>query len=309
MEDVDRHNAGVQNQTTSDSWQKLLEMPRKSWWARLPFGVRMTIGTSAILGLLGGGAAAVAVIARSEPRIASTASRDSTIAAAVQPAAPVPPVTETFAGKTALGDADVVVERRTSDEADRTATRGPRRTATSEGRAAGAARGDAVVAATPEKPPAPAATPVITTVTVSETRPVPYRIQLVLDLSLPRGSRRVETPGIPGEQILRWLVTRIDGKETSRRLLDSTVTREPQSEVVAFASQRRGWRHQRMRECGPGLDRCLPLGRSACPEQEGTEESADQIGGVVAVLDKDVALPSPDSLEVDPGTCPADGLS
>jgi hypothetical protein len=307
MEDVDRHNAGVQNQTTSDSWQKLLEMPRKSWWARLPFGVRMTIGTSAILGMLGGGAAAVAVIAKSEPRIADAASRDSTIAAAVQPAAPVPPVTETFAGKTALGDAEAVVERRTSDEADRTATRGPRRTATSGGRAAGAARGDAVVAATPEEPAAPAAMPVITTVTVSETRPVPYRTQLVRDLSLPRGSRRVETPGIPGEQMLRWLVTRTDGKETSRRLLDTTVTREPQSEVVAFGSQRRGWHHQHMRECRPGWNPCLPLGRSTCPDQAGVEESAAQIDGLVSVLDEDLALPGPDRLEVDPGACPPIG--
>ena len=284
-------------------------MPRKSWWARLPFGVRMTAWTGAVLVVLGGGAAAVAVIAKSEPRIAGAASRDSTIAAAVQPAAPVPPVTETFSGKTALGDAEAVVERRTSDEADRTATRGPRRTATSVGRAADAARGDAVVATMPEEPPAPAATPVITTVTVSETRPVPYRTQLVRDLLLPRGSRRVETPGVPGEQTLRWLVTRTDGKETSRRLLDTTVTREPQSEVVAFGSQRRGWRHQHMRECGPGPDRCLPPGRTACPEQAAAEKSADQIGGVVAVLDRDVALPSPDRLELGPGTCRADGRS
>jgi hypothetical protein len=276
----------VQNQTTSDYWQKVFEMPRKSWWARLPFGVRMTAGTSAVLVVLGGGTAAVAMIVKGEPRVASTASRDSPITAAVQPVAPVPPVRETFAGKTALGDAEVVVERRTSDEADRTATRGPRRTATSGGRAAGAPRGDAVVAARPEEPPALAAAPVITMVTVSETRPVPYSTQMVGDPSLPRGGRRVETPGIPGEQTLRWLVTRTDGKETSRRLIDTMVTREPQSEVVAFGSQRRGWRHQHMRGCGPVLEQCLPLGRSACLDQGGAEESAAQLDGLATVLNE-----------------------
>ena len=263
----------------------------------------MTAGTSAVFVVLGGGAAVAARIVKNEARVASVASRDSTITAAVQPAAPVPPVRETFAGKTALGDAEVVVERRTSDEADRTATRGPRHTATSGGRAAGAARGDGIVAAEPEEPPALAAAPVITMVTVSETRPVPYSTQMVGDPSLPRGSRRVETPGIPGEQTLRWLVTRTDGKETSRRLIDTVVTREPQSEVVAFGSQRRGWRHQHMRGCGPGLEQCLPLGRHACPDQGRSEESF----GLATVLNKNLNLPNPDSLNLDPESCSADG--
>jgi hypothetical protein len=142
---------------------------------------------------------------------------------------------------------------------------------------------------------------VITRVTVSETRPIPYRTRVVGDPSLPRGSRRVETPGIPGEQTLRWLVTRTDGKETSRRLIDTTVTEEPQHEVVAFGSPRRGWRLHHMRECGPGMDPCLPVGRSACPDQDGAEESA------VTVLDEDLAPPSPDRLEVDPDACARDG--
>src|SRR5262252_7491213 len=60
-----RHNALVQNQTTSDSWQQLLEMPRKSWWARLPFGVRMAAGASAVLVVVGAGVAGVATLVES----------------------------------------------------------------------------------------------------------------------------------------------------------------------------------------------------------------------------------------------------
>src|SRR4051794_8519288 len=66
------HNAVVQNQTTSDSWQQLLKMPRKSWWARLPFGVRMAAGAGALLIAIGGGVAGVAALTRGDgpaPRI------------------------------------------------------------------------------------------------------------------------------------------------------------------------------------------------------------------------------------------------
>jgi hypothetical protein len=251
----------------------------------------MTAGASALLIFIGGGAAAVAAIVKTEPRSAVVAERSSTISAAVEPAAPVPPAAPTLEG-----------ESRISDEADRTATRGPRRTATG-GRAAGSQGGDAGS----QQAPAQAAAPIITTSTVTETRPIPYRTRLVRDPSLPRGSRRVETPGIAGEQTLRWLVTRTDGKETGRELIDTTITRQPQHQVIAFGSDGRGGFHRHLRECGPGLHPCLPLGRRACPDETRAEESAVQLGGSVTVLDKDLALVDPNGLELDPGPCPTDG--
>ena len=270
----------------------------------------MTAGTSALLVLIAGGAATVAAITKGDPRVANAAGRDSTIAAAVQPAGPVPAATGASTGEFAvgagLGDAGAGVESRMSDEADRTATRGPRRVATG-GRAGGSSRGDADAA--PEAPGVTTAAPVITTSTVTETRPIPYQTRLVRDPSLPRGSRRVQTPGIPGEQTLRWLVTRSDGKETGRELIDTTVTREPQHQVIAFGGHGGGWRHRHQRECGLGLDPCLPLRRGDCPEEARAEESAIQLGGSVTVLDEDLALLNPDALELDPRLCPetADG--
>jgi hypothetical protein len=269
----------------------------------------MTAGTSALLVLIAGGAGAVAAITKGEPRVASAAARDSTIAAAVQPAAPLPPAIGSSTGEAAvgagIGDAGAGLERRTSDEADRTATRGPRPVATGS-RADGPLRGDAD---SDLKAPGMAAAPVVTTSTVTETRPIPYRTRLVREPSLPRGSHRVQAPGIPGEQTLRWLVTRSDGKETGRELIDTTVTRQPQHQVIAFGSSGRGWHHRQQRECGPGLDPCLRLRRGDCPDEARAEESAVQLGGSVTVLDKDLALLDPDTLELDPALCPetADG--
>jgi hypothetical protein len=94
---------------------------------------------------------------------------------------------------------------------------------------------------------------------------------------MPRGERRVETEGINGEEMLRWLVTFAGGRQTERRLIDSTVTRQPQHRVIVFGSQGMGpgrgpgrghghWPGRgHRRECGKEIGACLPFGRNACP--------------------------------------------
>src|SRR5689334_24309336 len=109
-------------------------MPQKSWWARLPFGVRMTAGTSALLALIGGGAATVAIMTKDEPRaVQVTAGRGSVGAAPADRGVAIP---EPGAAPAALGGAGGRLGEpmadaagtgdRTSSEADRTATRTPR---------------------------------------------------------------------------------------------------------------------------------------------------------------------------------------
>jgi hypothetical protein len=274
----------VQNQTTSDAWQQLLEMPRKSWWARLPFGVRMTAGASALLVAIGGGAAGIAALTKADEPAAATAAGREPAAVAVG-AAPIPATEERKdAGKPAATRPPVVAmgRREMPDEADRTATRAPR------------------PPAPPKKtaPPAAPAQPQVTTQTVTETRAIPFGTQLVRDPSLPRGRQRVQSEGIAGEQTLRYLVTYTGGKETSRQLLGSSTTRPPQPRVIAFGTQGHGKRH---RECGPGWHNCLPLGRNACPHEDQVEESgAVQLGGSLDVMDQ----PLLDGLALDPGlTC------
>jgi hypothetical protein len=296
------HNVLVQNQTTSDSLQQLLEMPRKSRWARLPFGLRMTVGTSAILVLVGGGVAGIVALTRDEPRVVTAMGRDSATAAAPEPpAAPGAPVREPAVRHKGLGDAVALDRGRTSDEADRSATRAPR-TIGADGVASGQHAPPATMS-DPKPPVTGAAAATTTTQTVDETRDIPYRTQLVRDPSLPRGTRRVQTDGIPGVETLRYLVTYAGGRETGRQLLDSTVTREPQDRVIGFGGRGGPGRGDSPRECGPVLGACLPLGRSACPSGEPVPESGSvqldgsvQLGGSVTLLDDD-----PNGLSLDAG--------
>jgi hypothetical protein len=280
----------VQNQANSDSLQQLLEMPRKSWWARLPFGVRMTAGTSALLILIGGGAATVAIMTKDEPRAAKVVAGRGSVGAA--PANPGTPSAEPAAAAAALGGGrpaqaggNARGADRNSSEADRTATRTPRQPGTAVDQ--GEPQAGPVPAA--PAPAAPGATAAVTTRTVSETRAIPYRTRLVRDPGMPRGERRVETEGIDGEEMLRWLVTLAGGRQTERRLIDSTVTREPQHRVIVFGSQGMGpgrgpgrghghWpgRGPR-RECRQEVGACLPFGRNACPTQNAAADNpADQ---------------------------------
>ena len=98
------------------------------------------------------------------------------------------------------------------------------------------------------------------------------------------------------------MVTYTDGQPTDRRLIDSTVTRQPQHRVVAFGTRRvKGDGHGcRERPCVSG-------GRSAaCPDGEDAAQESDavQLGGSVTVLDEDLYLLEPadlDGLEARPG--------
>jgi hypothetical protein len=249
----------------------------------------MTAGTSALLILIGGGAAGIAALTRDDgkgeaPRVVTAVGQ---AAAAEPPAGGEPgPATPRRPAAQAHFDAADPAAPRTSDQADRTATRNPRGAATIR------RQQPAAPAATSEVPPAAAAParPVQTTRTETETREIPFETRLVRDPRLPRGSKRVENPGVPGEETLRYLVTVTDGRPTDRRLIDATVTRQPQHRVVAFGSRRGD------RECKRALDVCVPLGRSApCPDP--AEESTVQLGGSVTVLDQDLALLDPDELE------------
>jgi surface rod structure-forming protein G len=265
----------------------------------------MTAGTSALLVLIGGGAAGIAALTKDRARVVTATGRESATGAthSAAPALPDAAVPPAVAGK-GLGAAKVpvaVTDRRTSDEADRTATREPRTTDPAAPRPPAAPAAAAGGASAAPKPPTQ---PAMTTRTVTETRAIPFRTWLVRDPSLPRGTRRVQTEGVPGIETLRYLVTYAGGRETGRQLLDSAVTRQPQHRVIAFGA-RGGPGHDRRHECGPGLSGCLPIGRSACPKEGQVEESgAVQLGGSVDLLDHDMTLLDPDDLdglELDPG--------
>jgi hypothetical protein len=85
-------------------------------------------------------------------------------------------------------------------------------------------------------PKAPAK-PVITTRTETETRQIPYATRFVHDSSLPFGEKQVQSPGVTGERTLRFRVTLTNRHRTGRRLLSSTVTRQPKQKIIALGNK------------------------------------------------------------------------
>lgn len=232
----------------------------------------MAAGTSVLLIVIGGGVAGVAALTRDDakPRIV-TAVGDASGAGAAAPEGPLP--VQPLKGA-------VAVPPRTSAEADRSGSRNlAREPGPLEGRPSAKAEPSLEVPAAR----APAQ-PVVTTRTEVETREVPYVTRMVRDPGLPRGSQRVQTPGVAGEETLRYLVTLTDGKPTSRRLLDSTVTRQPQQEVVALGDN--GDNGTRADRCRAALDFCVPLSRDATRCRHHRRDESGQIG----VSGNDLAL-------------------
>lgn len=314
-----RHNGEVQNPTTSASWQKLLELPRKSWWARLPFGVRMTAGTSALLLVIGGGVTGIVAWAEDAPTV-NTAGPDEVAvpaapggigAGATAPEDP-PPATPTRApglvtdidpvpmgGGLAMGLDPATVaptpkvtrtpetpKPKISGTGVSTAASPPKRTEPPK-RAERPKPADRPTPAARPARPAPAA-PVITTRTEVETHSIPFRTRLVRDPALPRGTKDVQAEGAAGVRSLRYLITLTDGRRTGRHLLGVTVTKRPEPRLVVIGTGREADPDTDDEDdpwdCGSvGNDLCVPFGRSSamCEESDEPDEGGSGAGMIV----------------------------
>ncbi|MCU7726661.1 G5 domain-containing protein [Actinoplanes sp. KI2] len=291
----------MQNQTSSDSWQQLLEMPRKSWWARLPFGVRMASGASAVLVVLGAGVAGVATLVEggggrapgprivTEPNGAAPAAGGTGVATGTGTADGADLATGTAAG-TILVPVPAGEAAASKLRADKQHPMPKNQQKANPGINAAAPPKSAVIGG-----PAPVAggavQPVQTTRVETETREIPYETRTVRDPGLPRGTRQIETPGVNGLETLRYLVTLTDGRPTDRRLIATVVTRRPQFQVVSLGTQRpvrrpvqgpqrpatdnnRPAPNRPVRNCGLILNLCLPfVGNPLCSDG-GHEEAA-----------------------------------
>lgn len=282
-------------------------MPRKSFWSRLPFGVRMTTAGLGVLALVAGTAGGIAALTSNDTRVVTAVGRAAPVVDL--PAGEVPPADQTGLGNGAVGHAQAEQQadetRSAPGEADRTATRAPRRT-TSGGRKDSAGAVAPVAGGVPAAQPAvdaPPAAPEVRTEQISETEAIPFRTRLVRDPSLPPGTREIETPGVPGERLLRYEVTYTGGRETSRKLLDSTITREPQDRVVAFGNRGRGGRHGGQHSGGRGdrecrlLGSCVRMGRGAActPNDKGSDGKFD--ARQESIIDGDLSLLDPSDID------------
>jgi murein DD-endopeptidase MepM/ murein hydrolase activator NlpD len=71
-------------------------------------------------------------------------------------------------------------------------------------------------------------------VTVNEE--IPYEVEVEKDDRLLLGEKQVITRGEPGERIVTYLITRENGLETGRQVLEQKIVREATNEVVAMGS-------------------------------------------------------------------------
>jgi hypothetical protein len=120
-----------------------------------------------------------------------------------------------------------------------------------------------------------------------ETKAIPYETRVVHDPTLPRGTQKVETPGVNGVETLRYLVTLTDGRPTDRKLIDAVVTRQPQHQVVALGTRSPALGTRRpVRNCGEALNFCVPLGRKAiCPDGGRAEDASIPLPDLVVSSD------------------------
>jgi hypothetical protein len=258
-----------------------------------------------VLALVAGTAGGIAALTSNDTRVVTAVGRESPVVEL--PAGEAPgglPDGETGLGNGAVGQvqAEQAADeaRSAPGEADRTATRAPRRTASGDRKGSVGAVAP-VAGAAPAAPPAvdgPAA-PEVRTELISETEAIPFRTRLIRDPSLQPGAREIETPGMPGERLLRYEVTFTGGRETSRKLLDSTITREPEDRVVAFGNRGRGGRHGGGQHSGGRGDRecrllgsCVRMGRGAVCTPDGKSDAREE-----SIIDGDLSLLDPSDID------------
>ncbi|OJF12219.1 hypothetical protein BG844_21745 [Couchioplanes caeruleus subsp. caeruleus] len=85
----------------------------------------------------------------------------------------------------------------------------------------------------PSSPPAPTGDGKRT---VTETKPVKFKTRTIKDNWLAEGEKELRSEGIDGEQTLTYEVVYADGREKSRKLVKSEVTRKPVDQVTAVGT-------------------------------------------------------------------------
>jgi hypothetical protein len=168
--------------------------------------------------------------------------------------------TDTSSGTTATGE-------RLSDLDTTTATTAP--TAEAE-------------SVTPTSTASATAAPVVERRTVTETKKIGYSTRTENDSSLAKGSRKVRTKGVAGVKTLTYEVTMTGGRQTSKKLLRTTVTRRPVTKVVAVGTKPKAANH-----CDPNYGGCVPIA-SDVDCSGGSGNGPAYVSGPVKVIGSDI---------------------
>ncbi|MEU8299748.1 G5 domain-containing protein [Micromonospora sp. NPDC048909] len=86
--------------------------------------------------------------------------------------------------------------------------------------------------------PSAAAAPDVQTRTVTQTQKIDYKTKTINDASLPKGTKKITTRGVPGVRTLTYEVTITDGVQTAKKLTRSEVTKAPVTQVVRIGTKR-----------------------------------------------------------------------
>jgi len=73
--------------------------------------------------------------------------------------------------------------------------------------------------------------------TETKTEIIPYTSTTKNDSSLASGTSKVSTSGVNGEQTLTYKVTYKNGKELSRELVSSTITKQPIAQITSLGTK------------------------------------------------------------------------
>ncbi|SMB89335.1 protein of unknown function [Thermanaeromonas toyohensis ToBE] len=69
------------------------------------------------------------------------------------------------------------------------------------------------------------------------SEPIPFKIERQADFRLERGVQKVVREGKPGLRYLKYRVTKENGKEVKRELLNTWVEIQPQSKIIAYGTR------------------------------------------------------------------------
>ncbi|MFY1619456.1 G5 domain-containing protein [Micromonospora sp. WMMD736] len=181
------------------------------------------------------------------------------------------------------GDPDPKSTATAADEAQRpiaAAPAEPTPDALAEAQPAEPALSTPVPSTSSAAPSRAASAPVVRVTTVTERSAIRHGSRTVKDASLAEGKRVVRTKGVDGVRTLTYQVTTTDGVQTGKKLVTSTVTKQPVTEVVAVGTKKKS-------NCDPNYSPCVPIA-SDVDCAGGSGNGPAYVNGVVKVIGEDI---------------------
>jgi hypothetical protein len=120
---------------------------------------------------------------------------------------------------------------------------------------------------------------------LTEIRRIPFGQTTVEDASLAKGRTEIRTRGVRGTKRLTFEVTYAGGKQVSKRLIRTVVTRQPVTQVRAVGT--RVEQPEPSGDCDPNYSGCVPVA-SDVDCAGGSGNGPEYVAGPITVIGTDV---------------------